>query len=170
MRKKQRGQDRKLEQIRSRLVQQTTEYIPAQGAHLHHWPVPGSENFLDSGQTNGKIKTQVMQLLLERADFLRSTRPEWAQEAKIIVMICEPDLSNSQIMMFYQPEHNPGYAKFMGKQAENQEFIPYTARSLQKERRLQLPNGFTEQAWDWLIYKKGTKTLAHQTRLWQYSE
>lgn len=105
-RTKQRGQKRKLKN----LIKNIAEIEPYQDTHsaYEHYHVPCGR-FISSSKTNGKIKTAFCRAWLEKTAEIINNKPSNLNFCKIVALIDETDLWDSQIIIFYNKEYYDGF-------------------------------------------------------------
>lgn len=101
-RTKQRGQKRKLKN----LIKNIAEIEPYQDTHsaYEHYHVPCGR-FISSSKTSGKIKTAFCRAWLEKTAEIINNKPSNLNFCKIVALINETDLWDSQIIIFYDKNY-----------------------------------------------------------------
>lgn len=102
MKKKQRGQRRKLKQL-VRAMDQWTPFTKT-GEACEHFHVP-SDWFIQHPKTYGKVKSAFRQAWIKKTEEMIAAKPEHLPFCKIVSCIISPELWSSQIIIFYDEEY-----------------------------------------------------------------
>ena len=159
--KKQRGQKRKLNALLSNINQiQPFENTDCQYEHFH---VPCSQ-FISSPKTYGRIKTQFCRAWLDKTAEIIEQKPNHLSFCKVVAVINEFDLWESQIIIFYDPKY---YNSFWSRTSCEQiwQSIENQGKSFVQERHIELSlkeKGYLEIIKDF--------DYSHKTILWFYGD
>jgi putative nucleotidyltransferase with HDIG domain len=117
--KKQRGQKRKL----TALIRNIYQIKPFQDTNCQyeHFHVPCSQ-FISSPKTYGRIKTQFCKAWLDKTAEIMEQKPDCLSFCKVVAVIDEFDLWESQIIIFYDKKYNSEIAQKI-PQMENASLI-----------------------------------------------
>ena len=96
--KKERGQSRKLKT----LIDNIHLIVPFENTDIRyeHFHVP-SGPFISSPKTSGKVKTAFCKVWLQKAEEILKQKPSNLPFCKVVAIINEGDLWDSQIVIFY---------------------------------------------------------------------
>ena len=112
--KKQRGQNRKLIKLKENIEQihpfQNTD------CRYENFHVPCSQ-FISSPKTSGKIKTEFCKVWLDKTSEIIKQKPSDLSFCKVIAVIDEENLWNSQIIIFYDKNY---YNSFWSRNSAEQ--------------------------------------------------
>lgn len=159
--KKQRGQKRKLKSLLVKINQiqpfQNTDY------RYEHFHVPCSQ-FISSPKTSGKIKTQFCKAWLDKTAEIIEQKPKYLSFCKIVAVVDEFDLWESQIIIFYDENY---YNSFWSRNYTERAWNPISeqVRSLIQIRHIETnlkEKGYLETITDLDFIKK--------TNLWFYGD
>lgn len=160
-REKQRGQHRKL----NTLLKNIDSFTPFQNCteNCEHFHVPSSP-FISGKKTSGKIKTEFCKKWLKTTEKFIIQKPPDLPFCKIIAVLDEFDLWNSQIIIFYNKDY---YDLFWKRQGPEQiwELIEDKNTSFIQSRNINTnlcEKGYYETICEDDYYKKST--------LWFYGE
>ena len=131
--KKQRGQKRKLNALLANINQiQPFQNTDCQYEHFH---VPCSR-FISSPKTYGKIKTQFCRAWLDKTAEVIERKPDHLSFCKVVALIDEFDLWESQIIIFYDKNY---YNSFWSRTSGEQTWEPIEnqGRSFIQERHIE---------------------------------
>ncbi|WP_027409374.1 DUF3916 domain-containing protein [Anoxybacteroides tepidamans] len=146
--KKLRGLKRKIRNMIQRIEQETAMFPMDFYNGYWHFHVPVAQNFISSSKTPYGIKQLCIQTLLARAEHLIKIRPDTSEKARVVVAITLPDLSGSQMIVFYGDSHFEG---FFDRNDEFQKWSPLSKeRNFEREWGINIPDnmsvlGFKEQ-------------------------
>ncbi len=104
MLKKQRGQGRKLKT----LLNYIDEFIPFEetDGKYEHFHVPCCQSFINSPKTRAKIKTAFFRKWIETTEkFIEESKIKKLPFCKVVAIICEEDLWDSEIIIFYDKNY-----------------------------------------------------------------
>ena len=143
VRAKQRGLRRKCRSMVQQLQEATTAFPePHDTFQFWHLHLPVHYSFIDSTQTPRSVRRLCMQTLVDCTDHLRRIKPEKHEFCRVVTVIDLPDLSRSQIIVFFGSEY---YDQFFERNSNHQKWIPFSdSRSLVKQWNLRLPDGLNE--------------------------
>lgn len=162
-RKKQRGQTRKLK----RMLRYMDEFVPFRYIHgekeEEHFHVPGTP-WIESSKTAGKVKSIFVRKWLEKTSEFIKMKPAGLRFCKVVAVIDESYLWNSQIIIFYSEDY---YKTFWDRNGPYQtwHFIEDKAKSFVKPRNIEtdlMEKGYQEVYMDEDDIKK--------SKLWFYGE
>ena len=159
--RKQRGQTRKLYS----LIQHTQDFLPFEDTSrgYDHFHVPCSQDFINSPKTSSRIKTEFIREWLTATKKIAQTKPAHLPFCKVVGLVCEYYLWDSQIIIFYDKDY---YDSFWTRDNEYQRWTPCTsARSLLKERNID--STLKEYCYDETIHEDD---YSHHDKLWFYHE
>ena len=131
--KTQRGQKRKLNALLANINQiQPFQNTDCQYEHFH---VPCSQ-FISSPKTYGKIKTQFCRAWLDKTAEVIERKPDYLSFCKVVALIDEFDLWESQIIIFYDKNY---YNSFWSRTSGEQTWEPIEnqGRSFIQERHIE---------------------------------
>ena len=130
---KQRGQHRKWRKLREHIYEISDRAFQNTDQAFEHFHVP-SDQFIDSRQTSGKIKTAFCRVWIEETERLIRQKPEDVDFCKVVCVLCPTELWSSQIIVFYDKEY---YDSFWDRSNEYQQWRKCeTNRSLLAERNI----------------------------------
>ena len=157
--KKQRGQGRRLK----KLFQRIDNFRPYTDVNqiYEHFHVPCTA-FIDNTNTSSKIKTTFIKKWIAAAERFVLDKPEGLPFCRAAAVICEPYLSASQIIIFYDEEYSNS---FWGRNGEEPKWTVITNRSLKTQKGIKTnlaEKGFCETMTD--------GETAFKDELWFYCE
>lgn len=127
-----RGQKRKLET----LVRNIQLILPFEDtdSRYEHFHVP-SGPFISSPKTSGKVKTAFCKVWLQKTEEILKQKPSDLPFCKVVAMIDERDLWESQIVVFYDENY---YGSFWSRNTPGQAWtlMEDTTRSFVRERNI----------------------------------
>ena len=130
--KKERGQSRKLKA----LTENTHLFVPFEDTDIRyeHFHVP-SGPFISSPKTSGKVKTAFCKVWLQKAEEIIKQKPSDLPFCKVVAIIDESDLWESQIVIFYDEKY---YGAFWTRNTPEQTWaiIEDPTKSFIKERNI----------------------------------
>lgn len=130
--KKQRGQRRKL----NALIENINQFAPFMDTNTpyEHFHVPCGQ-FISSSKTSAKVKTAFCKAWLQKTENLIKQKPSALPFCKVVAVIDENDLWESQIIIFYDKTY---YNTFWTRNSPNQSWKPIEdhAKSFVKERNI----------------------------------
>ncbi|MDO5521426.1 MAG: DUF3916 domain-containing protein [bacterium] len=131
--KKQRGQRRKLLSLKKNIEKfQPFQYIEEDYEHFH---VPCRNDFINSKRTSGKIKTAFIKGWIATTEKFIEQKPSELTFCKVVSLICEQNLWDSQIIIFYSEDY---YNSFWNRQGDEQKWtLNKEDHSLIQERNVQ---------------------------------
>ena len=131
--KKERGQNRKLKT----LIDNMHLFVPFENTDIRydHFHVP-SGPFISSPKTNGKVKTAFCKAWLQKTEEIIQQKPLDLPFCKVVAIIDEGDLWDSQIVIFYDESY---YKSFWTRNTTEQTWtiLKDPAKSFIKERNIQ---------------------------------
>lgn len=131
LRKKQRGQKRKLNQLLVDIDDLSIDNdISDKYEHFH---LPCFNDFLDSSKTKGNIKRKVFQSWLDKTQYLIENKLSNLEFCKIVCFINDKYPSNSQIIIFYEREC---YDSYFTKYSESEKWVQLSDKSLKNSYTL----------------------------------
>ena len=102
--KKQRGQGRKLKV----LVNYIDDFIPFEetDGKYEHFHVPCCRSFINSPKIRRKIKIYFLRKWIETTEkFIEKSKTMHLDFCKVVAIICEPDIWDSEIIIFYDKNY-----------------------------------------------------------------
>ena len=131
--KKERGQSRKLKT----LIDNMHLFVPFENTDVRydHFHVP-SGPFISSPKTSGKVKTAFCKAWIQKTEEFINQKPLDLTFCKVVAIIDEDDLWESQIVIFYDENY---YKSFWARSASEQTWTPIKdpAKSFIKERNIE---------------------------------
>ncbi len=159
--KKQRGQKRKFKLLCGKINQ----ICPFQNTNnkYEHFHVP-CDQFVSSPKTSGKIKSAFCKMWLSKTAEIIEQKPRNLPFCKVVAVIDEKDLLDSQIIIFYDENY---YCSFWLRNSPEQTWTPILkqGKSLIQERHIETnlkEKGYCETISD--------LDFTHQTSLWFYGD
>ena len=130
--KKQRGQRRKIKNLLFN-IEQITPFADTSDRY-EHFHVP-SDQFISSPKTSGKLKTAFCEAWLQKTTKIIEQKPKDIPFCKVVAVIDEGDLWESQIIVFYDEDY---YYSFWERSSTEQTWLPIDSdtRSFSKERNI----------------------------------
>ena len=158
--KKQRGQKRKLNALLNN-IEQVSPYKNTE-CQYECFRVP-SDQFISSPKTYGKIKTKFCRAWLDKTAEIIYQKPNHLSFCKVVAVIDEFDLWNSQIIVFYDKNY---YDSFWVRTSGEQIWQPIKkGKSFLKERNIS--STLTEKGCVEII---NDVDYSHETKLWFYGD
>ena len=159
--KKQRGQKRKLNALLRNIYQiQPFQNTDCQYEHFH---VPCSQ-FISSPKTYGRIKTQFCKAWLDKTAEIMEQKPDYLSFCKVVAVIDEFDLWESQIIIFYDKKYyNSFWSRTSGEQIWN--LIENQGKSFIQERHIE--SSLKEKGYHEII---DDFEYSRRTTLWFYGD
>ena len=164
-RKKQRGQKRRLKKL-FECIDRFEPYTHCNDVYEHfHVPIAffiDHTNFIDSAETNSKIKTAFIRKWILTAERFIQEKPKTYPFCRVVSLICYPELSRSQIIIFYDEKY---YSSFFDRNDDYQQWMPIKNRSLKYDRKIEtklIEKGYYEIIKD--------KDDIFRSTLWFYGE
>ena len=159
--KKQRGQHRKFKALCNNINQIC--YFQNVDCPYEHFHVP-SDPFISSSKTSGKIKTAFCEAWLAKTVEIIEHKPCNLPFCKVVAVIDERNLWNSQIIIFYDENY---YDSFWLRDSVEQTWTPFVKqdKSFIKERHIESnlkEKGYYETITD--------LDFTYKTVLWFYGE
>lgn len=108
--KKVRGVKRKSKIMVSNL-KAWTEKFPEVDLEYGYWHIhmPLTQAFINSTKTPSSVKRLCIQTLINRVEYLTSIKPKIDMTVRVVALINIPDLSESQIIIFFGDKHFNGF-------------------------------------------------------------
>ncbi|MBR4029823.1 MAG: DUF3916 domain-containing protein [Clostridia bacterium] len=159
--KKQRGQKRKLKA----LLNNINEIRPFQNidCKYEHFHVPCGQ-FVSLPKTRGRVKTVYCKAWLDKTAEMIAQKPCDIPFCKVIAVIDELDLSESQIIIFYDKNY---YDSFWKRDSGEQIWTPIVKDSLSFIQRRHIDSNLKEKGY----YETITDIdFFYKTRLWFYGD
>ena len=146
MKIKQRGLRRKCENMIRRISEQTALFPkPHQGSAYWHLHLPVAQGFIDSKSTPPGVRRLCVQTMVNRAYYLATHTPAGETSTRVVVAVNVPELWNSQIIVFFGSKY---FDVFFNRNTAAQRWTQLEGkRSLVRECRIQLPDGFSERGY-----------------------
>lgn len=131
--KKERGQRRKLKTLIENIGR--IQPFEATDRPYEHFHVPGGM-FVASPKTDGRVKTAFCRTWLQKTEEIISQKPSGLPFCKVVAIIDEGNLWESQIVIFYDEEY---YGSFWTRNTPDQVWtlIDDPTKSFVKERHIQ---------------------------------
>ena len=154
-----RGQERKFRI----LLREMGKFEPFRKTDIEceHFHVPCGE-WLSAPKTSGRIKTEFCRKWLKKAEEFIAKKPENLPFCKIAAVICLPEMSASQLMVFYDREY---CENFCSRDSEYQKWTCIEGKSLVKERNIKtslIEKGCIEELCD--------DDFSVKSQIWYYGE
>jgi len=131
LRKKSRGQKRKLKALLKRINEmQPFEYTDERQEHFH---VP-SDRFISLHKTSGRIKTAFCRAWLSKTAEIMEQKPDGLPFCKVVACIDERDLWNSTITIFYDEDY---YNCFWERNSIEQTWTSVQCKSFVQSRNIE---------------------------------
>lgn len=131
LRRKQRGQKRKLAKLIEYVNKFETDYT---SKYLYQcFRVPCSIDFINSKKTSGKVKSEFCRAWLQKTKQFIEQRPDDNKFMKIVAIISVSDLWSCQINIFYDEEY---YLDFFKRNTNLEEHILINDKSFKKSRNI----------------------------------
>ena len=159
--KKQRGQRRKLKALCNNINQiRSFQKVDCMYDHFH---VPCGR-FISSPKTSGKVKTAFCKAWLDKTVEIIRQKPCNLPFCKVVAVIDETDLWNSQIIIFYDKAY---YGSFWLRNSAQQAWTTVVdqGKSFVKERRIE--SKLKEKGYYEIITELD---FTHKTILWFYGD
>ena len=118
-RKKVRGQRRKLRKL-LRDIDGLTPFESESNRLYEHFHVP-SGTWLNSPSTAGSVKTAFCKAWLEQCQRFIQAKPTNLSFCRVVAVLCEPLLGESQIVIFYSQEY---FETFWKRNYSDQSWLP----------------------------------------------
>lgn len=131
LRKKQRGQKRKLNKLLKLINQYSLEGNT--NDTYEHFHVPCASDFIDSSKTRRSIKQKFCQIWLDKTQYFINNKPSNAVFCKVVCVVSSNCLWNSQIIIFYDEQY---YNSFWNRDNKYQSWIKITNKSYKDSCRL----------------------------------
>lgn len=159
--KRQRGQKQKL----NTLLKEIDEFMPFSDLSqlYEHFHVPCSNIFINSPKTHGKIKTTFIRKWIETTEKFIEMKPKQLPFCKIIALICEKSLWDSQIIIFYSEKY---FLDFWKRNSDEQTWELITPTISLVETR-NIKTGLAETCYIETIKEDGVDYI---DKLWFYKE
>lgn len=159
--KKQRGQKRKLKALHNNINQiqpfQNTDY------QYEHFHVPSGQ-FISSPKTSGKIKTAFCKAWLDKTAEIIEQKPCGLSFCKVVAVIDEINLWNSQIIIFYDENY---YNSFWLRDSIEQTWDPIEKQCMSFIQKRHIESSLKEKGY----YETITDLdFTHKTVLWFYGD
>ncbi len=161
--KKQRGQRRKLK----RLLKYIDEFIPFEDTQkqYEHFHVPCRSDFLNSRKTSSKIRTAFVKKWVETVEKFISEKPKDIPFCKVVGLVSEEDLWESQIIIFYDDYY---YNNFWNRNWGYQTWTQINNRRSLKEI-YRLGTSLNELCYEEKLVDEDDSTIFYTT-MWFYME
>ena len=159
--KKQRGQKRKLKA----LLNNINLICPFQNTDLQyeHYHVPCSQ-FISSPKTSREIKNAFCKAWLDKTAEITEQKPYGLHFCKVVAVIDESDLWNSQIIIFYDENY---YNLFWTRESNDQTWIPIIGQDISFIRKHHIESELKEKGYYETISDSDS---THKTILWFYGD
>ena len=159
--KKQRGQKRRLKTVLNSINQihpfQNIDY------KCEHFHVPCGR-FISSPKTSGKIKTALIKVWLAKTAEILKKKPESISFCKVVSVIDEFDLWNSQIIIFYDENY---YDSFWIRNSIEQTWTSIVEQGLSFIKERHIESNLKEKGY----FETITDTdFTRKTTLWFYGD
>ena len=159
--KKQRGQKRKLKALLNNIEQ----IFPYQNTQCQYecFRTP-SDQFISSPKTYGKIKTQFCRAWLDKTVEIIELKPNCLSFCKVVAVIDEFNLWNSQIIVFYDRNY---YESFWKRTSGVQIWQPIDMQGNSFTQQRNISSRLNEKCYFEII---SDADYSHKTRLWFYGD
>lgn len=161
MRKKQRGQKRKLNALLKR-IEALRPYTETNESY-EHFHVPCAYTFINSPKTSGKVKSRFIRAWIQTAEQWVLQKPADIPYCQIAVMVCEESLWDAQIILFYDEEYDCG---FFDRNTPEQRWSRIEQLHSLAGRR-NISTAFQESCFEETVLDDGE---TYTRRLWFYTE
>lgn len=158
IRKKQRGQDRKLKRMFHDIDKFQPDWIDNE--RYEHFHVP-SDPFIESEKTTNQNKKAFYEKWLATVERLMKEKPQDIAFCKIVGMISVPDLWCSEIIIFYDRKY---YSSFFKRDSSYQTWIKIKNDSFLERKQIQTP--LKEIGYQQIIRDEDI----YQNELWFYGD
>lgn len=159
--KKQRGQHRKsIELLLS--IEQITPFTDT-NRRYEHFHVP-SDQFISSPKTSSRIKTAFCKAWLSKTAEIIEKKPKDIPFCKVIAVIDEGDLRESQIIIFYDEDY---YSTFWERTSAEQTWRPIDSSHISFTKRRNIQTALTEKGYIELLTDE---EVQRKSILWFYGE
>ena len=159
--KKSRGQARRLKL----LLKNIDGFVAYEDTdcEFEHFHVP-SNPWIEWPKTSGKIKTAFIKKWLEKTEEIIARKPEGLPFCRVVAVICEPYLWDSQIIVFYSERY---YSTFWDRKGPYQTWTPIEDKSQSLLARRNIACALPEEGYyEVLAEEDGDR----RCRLWYYGE
>ena len=160
-RKKVRGQRRKLRKL-LRDIDGLTPFESESNRLYEHFHVP-SGTWLNSPSTAVSVKTAFCKAWLEQCQRFIQAKPTNLSFCRVVAVLCEPLLGESQIVIFYSQEY---FETFWKRNYSDQSWLPLNKGSSFTAKR-GIATALTEMGYEETLLVDG-KTI--KSTLWFYGE
>ena len=159
--KKQRGQKRKL-RVLHKNINQICPFQNTDGQY-EHFHVPSGQ-FISSPKTRGKIKTAFCKAWLDKTAEIMDQKPCGLSFCKVVALIDEFDLWESQIIIFYDEDY---YNSFWSRDSVAQTWDPIFKEGMSFIQCRHIDSNLKEKGY----YETITdRDVTQKTRLWFYGD
>lgn len=169
--KKQRGQKRKLRTLLKRIDNQVVFPINVGEEEYMSFPLPCSFEFVDSPKTSAKVKREICQVLISKTESLILSKPIWAKNCRIVCLLTYPDISSSQIIIFYNDDYFNIFFKRPNKDGfsdPNQIWIPINNESF--KRKICVSKSMKEKGYYQKCFDEEDNSLVFTNEIWVFGE
>jgi len=162
--KKSRGQKRRLKL----LLKNIDRFVPYEDCRdpdceFEHFHVP-STPWIEMPKTSGRIKTAFIRKWLEKTELFIKLKPEGLPFCKVVAVVCEPYLWDSQIIIFYSEKY---YSTFWDRKGPYQTWTKTDVGENSMSAQRNIPTPLPVECYTEVIAEEDyTRT----TRLWYYGE
>ncbi len=159
--KKQRGQHRK--NIKLLLsIEQITPFADT-NRRYEHFHVP-SDQFISSPKTSSRIKTAFCKAWLSKTAEIIEKKPKGIPFCKVVAVIDESDLWESQIIIFYDEDY---YCTFWERTSIEQTWKPIDSRHISFTKRRNIQTALHEKGYIELLTDE---EVQRKSILWFYGD
>ncbi len=150
MKTKIRGLRRKCNNMVMQITEQTKVFPQPHepsGIYSGYWhlPLPVAQDFIDSAKAPFGVRRLCVQTLVNRAYHLAAIAPVGDTSTRVVVAVSLPNLWQSQIIVFFGSDY---FDKFFSRNTATQTWTRLEGhRSLVREWKIQLPDGFSERGY-----------------------
>jgi hypothetical protein len=135
------------------------------GCGYWHMHLPTSSATIDSPRTPKSVRKTCIQTLIDRTNHLCILKPTDDVPTHAVAAINLPNLFDAQIIVFFGSDY---FARFFDRNSPQQCWIPLPDhRSLVKEWKLSIPNGFIERGYREIIQDED---FSHDGEIWFIGE
>lgn len=162
---KTRGARRRCSTLARRLADTSLSFpLPHEDRGYWHLHFPIARSFIDSPRTSQGVRRECVQLLLDAAFRLCTSRPP-SVTARVVVAVSTSQLSDSQLIAFFSSDY---FESFFHRDSPEQQWTALPgSRSLAREWRLVVPPGFSERGFHEHICENDYQ---HDGEIWFFGE
>ena len=165
--KKLRGIRRRFNTLEKDIVSITNTMPDPNESSLGYWHLhlPFSQEYIDSIKTPYSIRRKLIQLSIDRVNFLIQLKTKEQSDFRVYGVISLPNLFDSQLAVI--PD-NTFFEGFFDRNTEDQQWIPLDkSRDIIEEWNLELPDGLMVKGYKEIIIDKD---YSYQGEIWFIGE